>query len=66
MTPSILIPLIVRYGIPGAEAIYKIIRTWENKSEITDADWAQLRAVNARPLSFYEGTVAPSPPQQQA
>lgn len=54
MSTTAIIGLITQYGIPGARAIYNIVKTWEGKKEITDKDWDELEATNARPLGFYE------------
>lgn len=54
MAPAIAIQLISQYGVPAAKAIYDVYKTWKDKKEITDADWADMLAINARPLEFYE------------
>lgn len=56
MAPAVAIQLISQYGIPAAKAIYDVYKTWKDKREITDADWQDMLAINARPLEFYEGT----------
>ena len=64
MAPAVAIQLISQYGIPAAKEIYDVYKTWKDKKEITDADWADMLAVNARPLEFYEGTdgkIVPEP-----
>lgn len=42
MTWEMLIPIIARYGLPVAEAIYK---KWASGAEPTDADFTELRGL---------------------
>jgi hypothetical protein len=45
-----LIPLIVRYGIPGAYEVWKII---SKHPEPTEAAWQELLALNAKTDAQY-------------
>jgi tetrahydromethanopterin S-methyltransferase subunit H len=54
MSIEAIILLITKFGIPAGQAIYNVIKTWRDKTEITDADWAELKAINDRPLDYYE------------
>ncbi len=63
MPVAAIIGLITQYGIPGAQAIYNVVKTWQNKTEITDADWQQLKATNALPLTAYEHPVSSVTPK---
>ena len=57
---ALAVQLAVKYGPIVGESLYKIYKTWLDKKEITPEMWAEARAVNARPIEFYEGT-APGP-----
>lgn len=51
---ALAVQLAVKYGPVAGEALYKIYKTWMDKKEITPEMWAQAKAINARPLEFYE------------
>jgi hypothetical protein len=61
---ALILQLIIQYGIPGAEAIYADVKSWEaNKQDPTAADWAALRAKVSTPYSYFVPTpVVPATP----
>ena len=49
-----IILLIAQYGPVVAKSIYDAVKTWKNPNQPTDAEWNDLLAINAKPLSDYE------------
>lgn len=47
ITWAALIPLIIRYGLPFAERLWK---NAENNVPVTSAEWAALRDLNETPF----------------
>ena len=44
MTPSVIASLLAQFGLPLTQQIYMWIK--ENKTEVTDADWAVLTTLS--------------------
>ena len=48
---ALALQLIVKFGVPMAQDLWKLFK---DKTEVTPEMWAEARAINARPIEFYE------------
>jgi hypothetical protein len=67
MSPQIIAQLLAQFGLPLTQQIYTWVK--ENKTEVTDADWATLTALanyrsadalKATGIQIVEGKVVPA------